>query len=47
MDETSLPEYVGGARCVVLGADGVVYVGTTRFLASEYAVVFGQVLNDN
>ena len=30
LDETSLPEYVGGARCVVLSGDGVVYVGTTR-----------------
>ena len=31
LDETSLPEYVGGARCVVLSQDGVVYVGTTRY----------------
>ena len=31
LDETSLPEYVGGARSVVLSKDGVVYVGTTRY----------------
>ncbi|CBY37642.1 unnamed protein product, partial [Oikopleura dioica] len=30
LDETSLPDYVGGCRCVVLGRNGTIYVGTTK-----------------
>lgn len=30
LDETSLPDYVGGARCVVIGKSGTIYVGTTK-----------------
>ena len=42
LDETSLPEYVGGARCVVLSQDGVVYVGTTRYegLSEQLKILF-------
>lgn len=30
LDETSLPDYVGGARCVAIGNGGTIYVGTTK-----------------